>query len=134
MTRAGATLLSLACILGSCGRKQEPAVERFPSAPVEILIDDMGVPHIYAQNDADVFYGAGYQMATDRLYQMEMLRRFAYGRLAEVLGEAGLERDKQARVFDLPRWGRADAELMRKTEAERARLLRAWVAGINARV
>lgn len=124
-------LLCLAIAVVACG---DNAQERFPIAPVEVVVDDMGVPHIYAQNDADAFYGAGYQVAVDRLYQIEMLRRRALGRVAEVLGDARLQEDMMARTFDLPRYGRADAHATRRADPERARLLRAWVAGINARI
>ena len=44
---------------------------------IEIVRDDHGVAHVYAQSDADLFFGAGYQMAVDRLYQAEMLRRLS---------------------------------------------------------
>lgn len=127
--------LLLAVLLASCRASSPDAeTEKFPKSPVEIVIDDSGVPHIYAKDDGDLFYGAGYQMATDRLYQMEMLRRRAYGRLAEVLGEEAFVLDRAVRTFDLPRLGRADQTLMNRDEPQRARLLRAWTQGINARV
>lgn len=122
-----APLLAATC---ACGDN----IEVFPAAPVDIVIDDLGTPHIYARNDADAFYGAGYQMASDRLYQIDMIRRRALGRVAEVLGEGRLNEDTLARTFDLARYGRADAEATRREDPERARLLRAWVAGINARI
>ena len=104
-----------------------------PSA-IEIAVDDVGVAHIYASSDADAWYGAGYQVATDRMFQMEMLRRFAHGRLSEVLGPAGLERDRQALIFDFPRWGEADRLATLEADPERAELIDAWVQGINARI
>ena len=51
-------------------------------APVEVLYDDYGVPHIYAQNEDDLFQAFGYVHAQDRLFQMELLRRLADGRLS----------------------------------------------------
>lgn len=54
---------------------------------VEVLYDGYGVPHIYAQNEADLFYAFGYVHARDRLFQMEMIRRLADGRLAEVFNQ-----------------------------------------------
>ena len=54
---------------------------------IEVIRDSFGMPHIYAENDADVYFGLGYCMAQDRLFQMEMIRRAARGRLAEILGE-----------------------------------------------
>jgi penicillin amidase len=103
-------------------------------APVDIAIDDLGIPHLYAESDKDLFHAAGYQMATDRLYQAQMLRRFAHGRLTEVLGETALLRDQQARIFDLAALGAADAEWMATNDPERADLLRLWVSGINRRI
>src|SRR6185503_2021510 len=123
----------LAPCLIACGDETELRTS-LPARPVDVIVDSMGVPHLYAKSDDDAFFGAGYQMATDRLYQMEMLRRFALGRLAEVLGDAGFERDRQARTFDFARWGRADAALEETIDPERARLVRAWTAGINRRI
>jgi len=104
------------------------------TGPIEIIRDTGGVVHVYAGNDEDAWFGAGYVTAADRLYQMETLRRFAHGRLSEILGDAGLERDLQARTFDLPRWGRADRAATEAADPERARLITAWVAGINRRI
>jgi penicillin amidase len=50
--------------------------------PVEILRDRNGMPHIYAKNDSDMFFAQGYVMAQDRLWQLEMWRRWREGRLA----------------------------------------------------
>jgi len=100
----------------------------------EILVDSMGIPHIYADTDRDAFFAAGYMMARDRLYQAAMLRRFALGRLSEVLGEEGALRDIQACTFDFPRWGREDQLATQAEDPERAGLVSAWVAGINRRV
>jgi penicillin amidase len=102
--------------------------------PVEIIRDDHGVPHIYAQSDHDLFHAAGHQLAVDRLYQAEMLRRFSQGRLSEVLGEGAIERDQQVRIFDVARWARADMRWMEEHDPERVALMRAWVAGINRRI
>lgn len=102
--------------------------------PVEIVIDTDGVAHVYGATDADAWFGAGYQLASDRLFQMEMLRRFARGELSEVLGEPGLLRDTQARIFDFGQWGQADRAATEEADPERAALISSWVAGINARI
>jgi len=102
--------------------------------PIEIVVDDVGVAHVYAATDVDAWYGAGYQTATDRLFQMAMLRRFARGELSEVLGEEGLLRDQQARIFDFPRWAALDLEATEAADPERAELISAWLAGVNARI
>src|SRR6516162_1275585 len=59
------------------------------SRPVRIERDKHGIPHIHAANDADLFFGLGYAMAQDRLFQLDLLRRRGAGRLAEVLGPDG---------------------------------------------
>ena len=60
------------------------------SAPVEIVRDRAGVPHVFAQTDEDVFFGLGIAQAQDRLWQMTMLRRTAQGRLSEIFGSRTL--------------------------------------------
>ena len=57
--------------------------------PVRIDRDRWGIPHIFAENDADLFVAFGYAMAQDRLWQLDFLRRKGSGRLAEVLGPGG---------------------------------------------
>lgn len=110
--------------------------ELFPGlrAEVEILIDDRGIPHIYAEHDRDLFYAAGYQMATDRLFQIDLMRRRAYGRGAEVLGESKVDEDKISRLFNFKRWGALDAERLKKEAPADYALFSAWTAGVNARI
>src|SRR5688572_7342732 len=60
-------------------------------APVEILRDGHGIPHVFAASIDDAYFGLGFAHAQDRLWQMEMNRRVAAGRLAEVLGAGALE-------------------------------------------
>jgi penicillin amidase len=55
------------------------------SQPVEVLWDDFGIPHIYAQTEEDAYFALGYVHAQERLFQMEALRRLADGRLSEYL-------------------------------------------------
>jgi penicillin amidase len=57
---------------------------------VEILFDAQGMPFIYAANRADLYYAIGWQHAAERLFQMELIRRVADGRLAEVFGHEAL--------------------------------------------
>jgi penicillin G amidase len=67
--------------------------------PVEILIDHWGVPHIYARNEADLFFGQGFNAARDRLFQIDLWRRRGLGQLAEVFGPAFIEQDTASRLF-----------------------------------
>lgn len=61
---------------------------------VEIIFDNFGVPHIYAQNSHDAYMALGYVQAQERLFQMEMIRRVTSGRLSELLGEKFINTDK----------------------------------------
>ena len=64
------------------------------SDKVEVYYDDYGVPHIYAQNELDARRALGYVHAQDRLWQMEVIRRLAAGRLSELFGEKLIRTDK----------------------------------------
>jgi penicillin G amidase len=66
---------------------------------VDILIDHWGVPHIYAKNEADLFFAQGFNAARDRLFQIDLWHRRGLGRLAEVFGPAFVEQDKAVRLF-----------------------------------
>src|SRR5215469_18627225 len=67
-------------------------------APVSVLRDDRGVPHIEAGNEHDLFFAQGYAEGSDRLFQMDLLRRFVDGRLTEVYGRAALSSDESERA------------------------------------
>ncbi|HEX8395440.1 MAG TPA: penicillin acylase family protein, partial [Longimicrobium sp.] len=99
------------------------------SAPVEVWRDSLGVPHVWARTDADLFRAIGYVHAQDRLFQMEMFRRVADGRLAEILGEPLLKTDRFLRTVGM---GRAAAENERRLAPEERRLLQAYADGVNA--
>ncbi|NBO19999.1 MAG: penicillin acylase family protein, partial [Proteobacteria bacterium] len=71
------------------------------TAPVDVVRDQHGVPHIFAQNRADALQALGYLHASERLFQMEMNRRAGQGRLAEVLGDDGLGIDKFTRTLGI---------------------------------
>ncbi|MCK4919577.1 MAG: penicillin acylase family protein [Bacteroidales bacterium] len=63
------------------------------SAEVEVIRDEHAVPHIYAENESDLYRAVGYQMAQDRLWQMDLLRRLTMGRLSEIFGKDLVEAD-----------------------------------------
>jgi penicillin amidase len=96
--------------------------------PVEILRDSYGVPHISAQSFADALYALGYVHAQDRLWQMEMNRRTAAGRLAEAVGEGALETDRFLRTLGIRRAAQAN---FTNLDAETQSLLEAYAAGVN---
>ena len=67
-------------------------------APVTVFRDSMGIPHIYAENEADLYRTVGYVMAQDRMWQMDLLRRITTGRLSEVLDPGLVEADQLFRA------------------------------------
>ena len=99
------------------------------SAEVQVLRDEFGFPHIYAESRDDLMFGLGFVHAQDRLWQMETLRCLASGRLSAVAGPETIEIDHLARLVDLPRLREKLAA--RLTDAEREAAT-AYLAGINA--
>lgn len=96
---------------------------------VTVIRDDIGVPHIQADTDADLYRAQGYVQAQDRMFQMDLSRRQASGQLAEVIGADALDTDKFFRTFSLrdaaeKSWDGYDAEAKQVLE---------WYAeGVNA--
>src|SRR6266699_1451072 len=70
---------------------------------VEIITDRYGIPHIYAQNEDDLYFAQGYMHAQDRLWQLEINRRLGSGRLSEIFGEVALETDRFCRRLGMHR-------------------------------
>ncbi len=99
------------------------------SAPVRIVRDHWGVPHIYAQSAADLFAAQGFVQAEDRLFQMDLWRRASQGRLSQVLGPNFIERDAMTRRVQYR--GDPDVEWASYGADTRA-LATAFVRGINA--
>ena len=100
------------------------------AAPVRVVRDKWGIPHIYAASASDLFFAQGYVMAQDRLWQMEMWRRTAEGRLGEVLGPQAFARDRMARLLKYR--GPMDDTEWTSYHPEARGLMTAYVAGVNA--
>jgi penicillin amidase len=99
------------------------------SAPVVVRRDAHGIPHIQATSMDDLLEAQGYVVAQDRLWQMDMARRFAAGELAELLGPSVVEHDKVQRVLQI----RPSAERLTATmPEEQKRLFEAYARGVNA--
>ncbi len=99
-----ALTISLLFVSGAAGAYgAEPALEKMQlgglTQPVEILKDRWGIAHIYAKNENDLFFAQGYNVARDRLFQLELWRRQATGTVAEILGAKELKRDIGNRLF-----------------------------------
>jgi len=99
------------------------------SAPVGITFDRWGVPRIAAQTERDAVMALGWLHARDRLFQMEMMRRGAAGRTAELGGPSMLGFDRFMRTLGLAR--RAEADLA-ALPTDTKDLLEAYAAGVNA--
>ena len=99
------------------------------SAPVEILRDRHGIPHIFAASEADAQFALGFVHAQDRLWQLEMNRRIGSGRVAELVGAAALDTDRFLRTLGVRRV--AEANVQRLAAADR-KILSAYAAGVNA--
>ncbi|MDE0139865.1 MAG: penicillin acylase family protein [Caldilineaceae bacterium] len=81
-------------------------------ASVEVLRDRHGIPHIYAQNEADLWRAQGFTHAQDRLWQMELNRRVANGRLSEFFGAAALDVDRFSRIVGFYRAAHAELDAL----------------------
>ena len=101
------------------------------NAKTRIARNRWGVPHVLAENDEDLFFGFGYAMAQDRLFQMDYLRRKSHGRLAEVLGRDGVHLDTVARTIGI---NRIAASEWSSTPAETRSLLQSFSDGVNAQI
>jgi penicillin G amidase len=99
------------------------------SAPVDVTFDPDGVPRIRAARQLDAATALGYVHARDRLFQMELMRRAAAGRLAEWFGPRALPMDRQMRTLGLARRATADYPAL---PADGRAMLEAYARGVNA--
>lgn len=99
------------------------------SAPVTVKRDAHGVPSIEASNLQDLFFAQGYVTAQDRLWQMDTMRRFAAGELAEILGDDFLKHDREQRILGLRIAAKNAIEIT--PQLDRARF-EAYARGVNA--
>ncbi len=98
-------------------------------SPAKVVRDSNGIPHIYADNEHDLFFMQGRIHAEDRLFQMDLLRRNAAGTLAEVLGLAAVPTDVEIRTIGL---GRAARRSLAAHPQEMIDILQAYSDGVNS--
>lgn len=98
-------------------------------AKTRVVRDAHGVPHISAKTERDAYAALGFCMAEDRLWQLDVLRRLACGRLAEILGPGLARHDALMRTIGVPRRAAASAT---RLEGVARDVLAAFVGGINA--
>ncbi len=101
-------------------------------APVEVLRDAWGVPHLYAESAPDLLFAQGWVHAQDRLWQMEFSRRVGHGTLSAILGPPLLGFDRATRTLGLLDAAEREWRAMEAAGGEPAELLESYVAGVNA--
>ena len=95
---------------------------------VKIYSGDYGVPHIFASSDEDMYFALGYMHAQDRLWQMDLTRRVAEGKLSEIFGNSTIKYDKLFRTIGINRFAyRWYKEISPKSK----QILNAYSAGVN---
>lgn len=105
---------------------------RHVEAPVEVVFDDMAVPHIYAESEADGMFALGYVHASERLWQMDLLRRAGAGELAELLGEDMVENDRYLRTLGMREAALRSAVNFEEGAPEAIQnAMRAYLKGVN---
>lgn len=98
------------------------------TSDVKVYTDDYGVPHILASNESDMYFALGYMHARDRLWQMDLMRRVAEGRLAEILGSAVLDYDKLFRTIGI---NKTAFRLYETASPKTREILNAYSNGVN---
>ncbi|MBK5217486.1 MAG: penicillin acylase family protein, partial [Propionibacteriales bacterium] len=97
--------------------------------PVQIMRDEHGIPQIYAENSADLFFAQGYTHAQDRFFEMDFRRHVTSGRLSELFGTSALETDKFVRTLG---WRRVAEQEVADLDAKTLDLVEAYARGVNA--
>jgi len=96
--------------------------------PVRIIRDNYGIPHIFAENEEDAYFAAGFVHAQERLFQMDVSRRYAGGRLAELTGKRSVTSDKKMKSLQLTALAR---EEWNSASASVKRLVGRYTDGVN---
>ena len=110
------------------GRIDVPGLQ----AEVTVIRDAMGVPHIYAENEADLFFAMGYVHAQDRFWQMEFWRHISLGRISEIAGSATVDSDKFIRTMGWHRIAQDTLAFYSENEPAFLQTLEDYSAGVNA--
>jgi penicillin G amidase len=147
LKRAGIGLLAIVILLGAGGGyyfmsylPNTVAPKSFPQVDGEIQLeglngsvdvyrDAMGIPHIYASTQHDLFFAQGYIHAQDRFWQMDVSRHIGSGRLSEMFGEGQLQTDSFLRTLG---WARIVEEELKLLGPEALANLQAYADGVNA--
>ena len=120
----GRWVLSLS-VADYSGEKTVPGLQ----SAVTVTFDGHGIPQVWAETDADMLFSLGWLHAAERLFQMELTRRYVRGELAEIFGEGALDLDKRQRLLRFKRSGRLATEVL---HPDTLTLLQQYCDGINA--
>lgn len=127
-------VIAIAIFLPPTRRKSYPQIDgeiTLPGldAPVDIYRDAMGIPHVYATTEHDLFFAQGFLQAQDRFWQMDFQRHLSTGRLSELLGSVMLDTDMFLQTLGWERVARAELELL---DDATIAVLEAYSEGVNA--
>src|ERR1041384_356772 len=130
-----ASILIFAGSLSLISANAQPAPQTLTIAGlrdrVTVRRDERGIPYIEAANDQDLYFAQGYITASDRLWQMDLLRRMVRGELSEIFGQATFSTDKIHRTFGL---GSVVDESVKRLPADLKLAMDAYANGVNAYV
>src|SRR5438128_2568280 len=99
------------------------------TSPVQVIRDAQGIPHIRAHSMADLCFAQGYVTAQDRLWQVDIARRYGAGELAEILGEEVVPLDREQRILGMTQAAERGASAL---QPEERALMQAYARGVNA--
>lgn len=142
--RIGAGLLALLVlvVIGIAGwlverfhasKPRETGEIVLPAAPgmAQVVRDENGVAHIFGESDEAVFYALGYTHASERFFQMDLVRRYVRGRLSELFGPDYVRVDARTRTLG---YAQLSQSLLQSMSPETRAVVEAYVSGVNARV
>jgi penicillin amidase len=101
------------------------------SGPVEVVFDENLIPHIFAQNELDLYRAQGYVTAQHRLWQMEFQTMAAAGRISEIVGPIAVELDRMTRRKGLAYGAEVGLKYIQENDPETLQLVEAYAAGVN---
>jgi len=116
---------------------QSPSTVAIPGLKSKVTVrrDSRDIPYIEAGNDTDVYFAQGYITASDRLWQMDLMRRLARGETAEIFGKQALDQDKRWRRFNFSRVADENIQLLspalRLALDDYARGVNAYIASLD---
>src|SRR5690606_1684477 len=113
------------------GRKGKLKLQQL-KGNVEVHYDDNGVPHIFAENDYDMYYAQGVVTAKETLWQMDFQVLAAAGRLTEVVGDAALQLDRYNRSIGMAKTAQEEIDRIAREDSLAYAVLQAYADGVNA--